>query len=205
MPAAFRPEENSLCFGRTIKSSLGFAHPSSNMWSASNILLQQIQENHITLSVFSPPCREGCGCESGAWWRKIDYPDKGTTRRARLQYVLRFVTNSKIIWQNAKQREQPGIREINWKEKMILILMMRTRQKMNAPISRFNKRLSRGRGGFSGYIFVKRGKGPILQKVISLLIIHSHKSIFFLNFYITLWPSRCCPLFSIPNAQWSRC
>ena len=62
---------------------------------------------------------------------------------------------------------------------MILILMVRTRQKMNAPISRFNKRLSRGRGGFSGYIFVKRGKGPILQKVISLLIIHSHKSIFF--------------------------
>ena len=177
MPAAFRPEENSLCFGRTIKSSLGFAHPSSNMWSASNILLQQIQENHITLSVFSPPCREGCGCESGAWWRKIDYPDKGTTRRARLQYVLRFVTNSKIIWQNAKQREQPGIREIksgkcfnqrekrkswegnDWKEKMILILMMRRRQKMNAPISRFNKRLSRGRGGgILRVLICKKGK-----------------------------------------------
>ena len=80
---------------------------------------------------------------------------------------------------STKERREKVARENDWKEKMILILMMRTRRKMNAPISRFNKRLSRGRGGFSGYIFVKRGKGPILQKVISLSIIHSHKSIFF--------------------------
>ena len=70
---------------------------------------------------------------------------------------------------STKERREKVERENNWKEKMILLLMMRTRRKMNAPISRFNKRLSRGRGGFSGYIFVKRGKGPILQKVISLI------------------------------------
>ena len=69
---------------------------------------------------------------------------------------------------STKERREKVARENDWKEKMILIIMMRTRRKMNAPISRFNKRLSRGRGGFSGYIFVKRGKGPILQKVISL-------------------------------------
>ena len=80
---------------------------------------------------------------------------------------------------STKERREKVARENDWKEKMILIIMMRTRRKMNAPISRFNKRLSRGRGGFSGYIFVKTEKGPILQKVISLSIIHSHKSIFF--------------------------
>ena len=80
---------------------------------------------------------------------------------------------------STKERREKVARENDWKEKMILIIMMRTRRKMNAPISRFNKRLSRGRGGFSGYISVKKGKGPILQKVISLSIIHSHKSIFF--------------------------
>ena len=108
-----------------------------------------------------------------------------------MQYVLRFVTNSKIIWQNnanslvsgrlnsgnvsTKEKREKGEMENNWKEEMILILMMRTRQKMNAPISRFNKRLSRGRGGFSGYIFVKTEKGPILQKVIVMDISSTQK------------------------------
>ena len=70
---------------------------------------------------------------------------------------------------STKEKRVKVARENDLKEKMILILIMRTRQKMNAPISRFDKRLSRGRGGSSGYIFVKRGKGPILQKVISLI------------------------------------
>ena len=90
--------------------------------------------------------------------------------------AIREIKSGKCFNQREKRKSWEGN---DWKEKMILILMMRRRQKMNAPISRFNKRLSRGRGELSGYIFVKRGKGPILQKVISLLIIHSHKSIFF--------------------------
>ena len=65
---------------------------------------------------------------------------------------------------STKERREKVARENDWKEKMILILMMRTRRKMNAPISRFNKRLSRGRGGFSGYIFVKRGKVQFCTK-----------------------------------------
>ena len=110
-------------------------------------------------------------------------------RDCNMSYALSQIAKSSDRTQNnanslVSGRLNPGNvstkeRENNWKEKMILILMMRTRRKMNAPISRFNKRLSRGRGGFSGYIFVKTEKGPILQKVISLSIIHSHKSIFF--------------------------
>ena len=70
----------------------------------------------------------------------------------RTQNNANSLVSGRLIPENVstKEKREKGERENNWKEEIILILLMRTGQKMNAPISRFNKRLSRGRGDSQG-------------------------------------------------------